>query len=134
MMRTKIRLLPLLALLVLPLAHADNVDNMLKGYQTQGAGNFSAANGKAMWSQKFNPAGSDKARSCAACHGEKLTQSGKHVRTGKTIKPMAPSVNAKRFTDQAKVEKWFKRNCRWTLGRECSPQEKGDFLSYLRTQ
>ncbi|TBR21868.1 MAG: DUF1924 domain-containing protein, partial [Candidatus Nitrosotenuis sp.] len=29
------------------------------------------------------------------------------------------------------VEKWFKRNCKETLERECTPQEKGDFLAYL---
>ena len=56
------------------------------------------------------------------------------TKTGKVIDPMAPSVNPKRFTDAKEIEKWFKRNCTWTVGRECTPQEKGDFLSYLRTQ
>jgi hypothetical protein len=120
-------------LLVAPLALAGTVDDKLKEYQAQGASNFSAANGKAMWTQQHNPPGSDKARSCSTCHGENLTQPGKHIRTGKAIEPMAPSVNPQRFTDAAKIDKWFKRNCTWTLGRECSPQEKGDFLSYLRT-
>ncbi|MEG7525318.1 MAG: DUF1924 domain-containing protein [Chromatiales bacterium] len=57
-----------------------------------------------------------------------------HIRTGKVIEPLAPSVNPKRFTDQRKVEKWFIRNCKWTLGRECSSQEKGDLLVYLLSQ
>jgi hypothetical protein len=47
---------------------------------------------------------------------------------------MAPSVNAARLTDQAKIVKWLHRNCKWTLGRECTPQEKGDFLTYIRSR
>ena len=42
---------------------------------------------------------------------------------------MAVSVNPKRLSDPAKVEKWFGRNCRWTLGRDCTPQEKADFVA-----
>ena len=57
-----------------------------------------------------------------------------HVCTGKSIELMAPSVNPKRLTDSRLIEKWFKRNCKWTLGRECTPQEKGDLLVYLQTQ
>jgi hypothetical protein len=72
-------------------------------------------------------------RSCASCHTSDPRNPGKHVTTGKAIKPMAPSVNARRFTDTKKIEKWFKRNCRWTLGRECNAQEKADLLSYLQT-
>jgi len=133
-MRTIVKLIPVLALIGMPMAHADAVDNLLKGYQAQGAGNFSAEKGKAMWSQQFNPPGSDRARSCAMCHGENLKLAGKHAKTGKPIEPLAPSVNPKRFTDAAEIEKWFKRNCTWTTGRECTPQEKGDFLTYLRKQ
>ncbi|MEA3244387.1 MAG: DUF1924 domain-containing protein, partial [Pseudomonadota bacterium] len=33
--------------------------------------------------------------------------------------------------DGKKIEKWFKRNCKWTLGRECTAQEKADFLAYI---
>ena len=47
---------------------------------------------------------------------------------------MAASVTPKRYTDPAKVEKWFKRNCREVLGRECTVQEKGDWLSYMLSQ
>jgi hypothetical protein len=42
---------------------------------------------------------------------------------------LAPSAQSDRFSDPEKVEKWFKRNCTW--GRECTAQEKGDFLAYL---
>jgi hypothetical protein len=46
---------------------------------------------------------------------------------------MAPAANAERFTDTAKVEKWFKRNCNDVLDRACTPQEKGDVITYLLT-
>jgi hypothetical protein len=56
------------------------------------------------------------------------------VKTGKRIEPMAVSVNPQRLGDMAKIEKWFRRNCKWTLGRACTAQEKGDLLSFLRQQ
>lgn len=56
---------------------------------------------------------------------------GKHSVTGKPIDPLAPAANPERFTNPAKVEKWFKRNCKDVLKRECTPQEKGDVLTYL---
>ena len=49
---------------------------------------------------------------CHACHGADPRQSGKHVVTGKTIAPMAVSANPERFTNEAKIEKWFRRNCK----------------------
>lgn len=44
---------------------------------------------------------------------------------------MAASVDAKRYTDPADVEKWFKRNCADVLSRECTPTEKSELLAYL---
>ena len=111
---------------------ADAVGELQSRFRAQGAGPFDAAAGEALWNRKFTNSGSD--RSCAGCHTTDLRQPGRHVRTGKTIKPMAPSVNPQRLRDAAKVEKWFTRNCKWTLGRECTPQEKGDFLSFLAGQ
>src|SRR5574339_110132 len=128
MMRTMLKMVPLLALLALPVAQADTVDDVLKGYQSQGAANFSAEKGKAMWTEKHASKEGGPERSCSTCHGENLTMTGKHAKTGKPIEPMAPSANPKRLTDVKEIEKWFKRNCTWTLGRECTPQEKGDFL------
>ena len=69
--------------------------------------------------------------SCASCHGTPPTSSGKHASTGKSIAPLAPSFNAKAFTNTAKVEKWFRRNCKDVLARECSAAEKADVLAYL---
>jgi hypothetical protein len=56
---------------------------------------------------------------------------GRHVVTSKAIQPLAPSANPNRFQDRARVEKWFKRNCNDTVGRECTSAEKADVLAYL---
>lgn len=69
--------------------------------------------------------------SCASCHGNPPTAAGKHASTGKTIDPLAPSANPAAFTDAAKVDKWFRRNCKDVLQRECSAAEKADLLAYL---
>ncbi len=69
--------------------------------------------------------------SCASCHGSPPNKPGKHASTGKFIDPMAPAVNPKAFTDTAKVDKWFRRNCKDVLQRECSAAEKADVLAYL---
>jgi cytochrome c peroxidase len=69
--------------------------------------------------------------SCVSCHTPDARAAGKHVRTGKMIEPLAPSANPARFTDEAKAEKWFRRNCRDVFGRECSVAEKADFVRYL---
>lgn len=71
--------------------------------------------------------------SCASCHGAAPTQAGRHTATGKSIAALAPAFNPERFTDPAKVEKWFKRNCRDVLGRECSAAEKADVMAWLVT-
>jgi len=92
---------------------------------------FSAERGKALWNQSQTVSG--QSRSCSSCHTADPRSEGKHVGTGKAIKPMAPSVNPARFADQKKVDKWFKRNCKWTLGRVCSEQEKGDVIEYMKT-
>jgi cytochrome c peroxidase len=83
--------------------------------------------------EKFFTSKHGKDWSCATCHNAPPTNDGKHASTDKTIAPLAPSFNAKRFTDEAKVNKWFKRNCNDVLSRECSPLEKADTLAYLNT-
>ena len=70
---------------------------------------------------------------CASCHGAPPTQAGKHAATGKPISALAPAFNPERFTDPAKVEKWFRRNCNDVVGRECSAGEKADVLAWLTT-
>ena len=71
--------------------------------------------------------------SCASCHGTPPTAQGKHASTGKSITPLAPAFNPKAFTDTAKVDKWFRRNCKDVLSRECSAGEKADVLAYLNS-
>lgn len=68
--------------------------------------------------------------SCASCHTANPKQPGQ-TRVGKRIEPLAPTANPQRFSDAAKVEKWFRRNCQDVLQRECSAQEKGDFILWL---
>jgi mono/diheme cytochrome c family protein len=69
--------------------------------------------------------------SCSSCHGAVPVQAGKHAGTGKPIGALASAANAERFTDPAKVEKWFRRNCNDVMGRECTPAEKADVLAWL---
>ena len=110
------------------------VSGLLKQYQNEGVNQFNAEKGKQLWQQKHLNSKKQKQRSCQDCHGHDLSQNGKHVRTGKLIKPMAPSANPKRLSDSKKIEKWFKRNCKWTFGRICTPQEKAHFLTFLQGQ
>jgi len=122
----------LLATAVTGLAHADSAA-LLQQYAQQGASTPSAQRGQAMWQQTFAASGEFSERSCASCHTSDLARAGKHVKTGKAIEPMSPRVNPARLSDNRKVEKWLLRNCKWTLGRECSVQEKADFLAYIKT-
>lgn len=115
-------------------ASATALTDLLQQYQKQGAQQFDAQAGKTLWTHSFGVSSEGKDRRCATCHTEDLRQTGKHMKTGKSIEPLAPSVNTKRLTDVAEIEKWLKRNCEWTLGRECSAQEKGDFLSFISMQ
>ncbi|MDQ6991696.1 MAG: DUF1924 domain-containing protein [Mariprofundaceae bacterium] len=121
-----------------PAAMAENlIPEMLKTYQVDGAKNFDAKAGEALWHKEYAaPEGAEntKNRSCQACHGVDLSKSGEHIRTGKVIDPMALSVNPQRFSEAKKIRKWFRRNCKWVMGRVCTAQEKGDILTYLQQQ
>jgi hypothetical protein len=96
---------------------------------------YEAKSGKALASrgEQFFNAKHGKEWSCASCHESPPNHDTKHIVTGKLIKPLSPFHNAARFSDLAKAEKWFKRNCNDVLGRECSTQEKADVLSWLIT-
>jgi hypothetical protein len=114
-------------------ARADAVSELLTQYQAAGARQFSAKAGFELWGQSY-PAKDGGMRSCASCHTADPRASGKHAVTGKAIDPLAPSVNPRRLTERRQIEKWLGRNCKWTLGRDCAPQEKGDLLSFIRSQ
>jgi len=104
--------------------------NLYKGTENL---SFNATRGKTLWNNtRVDEDG--KERTCHTCHTKDLTQIGKHIKTEKEIDPMALSVNKKRFSKLKKIKKWFKRNCKWTFGRECTSQEKGDILTFLSLQ
>ncbi len=127
-----LRCIPLLlALAPIGSVFADEatIQQLLKNYSAQGVTSVNKEAGKEMWEKEFSTKG--ESRSCVSCHTKDLNADGKHVNTNKVIKPMSPTVNPKRITKVRKVEKWFKRNCKWTIGRECSAQEKVDYLAYI---
>ncbi len=134
----KIGMMVLCLLWGAPSVMAENmIPSMLQSYQAAGAGHFSAQAGEKFWTTSHAaPEGAEnpKPRNCQTCHGVDLRKSGEHIRTGKVIDPMALSVNPQRFSDAKKIKKWFRRNCKWVVGRVCTPQEKGDILTYLQQQ
>lgn len=106
---------------------ATTPQDLLKYYETQ-SGKANLTRGEHFFNAKHG-----KEWSCASCHENPPNHDTKHIVTGKVIKPLAPSANSIRFTDEAKAEKWFKRNCNDVLGRDCFAQEKADVLSWLMT-
>lgn len=124
-MRTFTLLLGLMA--VVPV-HADTPQQILDGLVAQ-AGPASAARGEQLFRAKSNAGRS--AESCSSCHTENPKAAGQHVKTHKAIDPIAPVAQRDRFTDPAKVEKWFKRNCQEVLARACTAQEKADFTAFM---
>lgn len=132
MTNTRRILLSVATTLISSLAIAQTPAQMLKEFerearQTDSAFQaFSAARGETFFR---TPHGGEW--SCANCHTDQPVRPGRHARTGKSIAPLAPGANPRRFTDPAKVEKWFKRNCNDVLSRPCTPAEKGDVLTWL---
>ncbi|MBU6486705.1 MAG: DUF1924 domain-containing protein [Burkholderiales bacterium] len=101
---------------------------MLSDYAAKAGAAPSPARGQAFFTTRHG-----REWACATCHGATPTGNGQHAATGKTIAPLAPAFNPERFTDAAKTEKWFRRNCGDVVGRECSALEKADILSWLMT-
>lgn len=90
---------------------------------------FSVQRGSQLWNSTHTEGNIDTP-SCTTCHTKDATAQGM-TRALKPIAPMAVSRTPDRFTDPEKVEKWFLRNCNTVLGRQCTPTEKGDVISYL---
>ena len=115
--------------------HAGGVDELINHYaiqaqsKTSSFAGFDSNRGKDLYLKKF--AGGKNTPSCTSCHTSNPTQTGE-TRAGKAIEPMAVSVNPKRYQTLKKAEKWFRRNCKSVLGRECTTIEKGDFLTFMK--
>ena len=108
-------------------------DALLAKYKAEGVSKTDAAKAKADWTKEVK--GEDgEMMSCSKCHGTDFSKAGEHHKTHKKIEPMSHRVNAERFTDEKKIEKWFKRNCKDIWGRECTAQEKADFLTFFLAQ
>lgn len=86
----------------------------------------SAARGRELFTRRH---GGDW--SCSTCHTVDPRAAGRHTVTGRPIQPLAPEANPARLSDARKVEKWFTRNCRDVLQRECTPGEKADVIAWL---
>lgn len=123
-------LLNLCCLFAMPAKASPASDAEFAQFKTEGAGNFSAEQGKKYWNTVTVNKNGEK-RACITCHGTDPKKSGQHATTQKIIEPMSSTVNPERFTDIKKMDKWFKRNCEWAWARECTAQEKGDILKYL---
>jgi hypothetical protein len=128
--------IPFIMLLILSAitAQAASPAELLSGFRVEAARQVagfqpSAQRGAEFYARNFVV--SAKMPACTSCHTDNPAQAGRHVVTDKSIKPLAPAANAERFSDPAKVEKWFKRNCTEVVGRECSSAEKADFVAYL---
>jgi hypothetical protein len=134
-MRTALFLLP--ALFAAPYTasvQAASPAELMAGYsqeasRQQAGFTPSAQRGGAFYSRQFGV--SAKMPACTSCHTDNPAQAGRHVVTDKPIKPLAPAANAERFTDLAKADKWFGRNCKEVVGRDCTAAEKADFVAFL---
>lgn len=114
------------AMVVTPSIAATTARELQSSFSAQAAAPAVPARG-----QDFFVARHGREWSCASCHGAQPTQPGRHAATGKPILPLAPAANPERFSDPAKVDKWFRRNCNDVVGRECTAGEKADLLAWL---
>jgi hypothetical protein len=115
-----------------PPADAQTADDLLRTLDTAARAQepafagFSAERGRAFFNGRHG-----QEWSCSTCHTSDPRGAGRHAVTGKAIEPLAPVANAARLTDRGKVDKWFRRNCKDVLARECSAAERGDVVAYL---
>jgi len=127
--------LALLGLLFSVNVLAATPQELLKQYEVQAKAEnpafsgFSADRGASFFRTERAHSNGQKV-SCSTCHTSDPRNQGK-TRANKIIEPIAPITNPQRFTDAAKVEKWFGRNCKDVLERACTAQEKGDYIQYL---
>jgi mono/diheme cytochrome c family protein len=94
---------------------------------------FDAARGRALYLGPHT-GGNPNLNACAVCHTKDPKQIGTHFESKRDIEPMAVSVTPDRFLNEKTVEKRFARKCVEVLGRSCTAQEKGDFITFLMQQ
>jgi hypothetical protein len=123
------RLLLTLVWAVAAPAAAEEPQRILAVLMAEAGGKASPMQGEKLFRGKFS--GGKSAASCTDCHGDDPKLPGRHNQTHKVIAPLAPVVQGDRFSDAAKVEKWFRRNCPEVMGRACTPREKADFTAYM---
>lgn len=108
------------------IASAATPSDILGGYVAQAGSPANPERGRQLFVNRHG-----QQWACASCHGATPIRQGEHAATGKQIAPLAPAFNPERFTDAAKAEKWFRRNCKDVLARECTAAEKADVLAWL---
>jgi hypothetical protein len=131
-------LIIVLACTLAPATAGESAQSLLDFYANEakasdpGFSRFSAERGEHLFKTNFST-GKPDTPSCTTCHTTDPRKTGQ-TRAGKDIEPMAASANSKRYSEQAKTEKWFGRNCNNVLGRECTATEKGDFITFMLAQ
>lgn len=126
----------LLAALFLNLSFASVVDGYLDSLKQEvlkenpNFSGFDSKRGEEIFTSK-HIGKKGKEISCTTCHTVNLNNSGENTFTGKTIEPLSPKANPKRFTDVKEIEKWMKRNFNDVYNREGTALEKGDVTTYI---
>ncbi len=120
-------------------ASVANAEKLVMIYSTQAKGanpayaGASAEEGKAFFNRSVKTK-SGKEMACASCHTANPADNGKHAVTRKSIKPLSPVVNAKRFADFDKVEAKFTQHCVDIIGNDCTAAEKANYITYVLTE
>lgn len=140
MKKTNLLLAALLSLAAVSAnASVSNAEKMVMIYSTQAKQanpeytGPTVADGKAFFNRKIK-LGNGKETACASCHTANPADNGKHIVTGKAIKPLSPAVNEKRFADFDKVEAKFTQHCHDIIGSDCTAAEKASYITYLLTE
>jgi cytochrome b len=108
--------------------------DLLREYETQARraapafSGFSAEAGHKLYVATFTVDG--QSASCSSCHTPDPRRVGR-TPAGKVVEPLSPTANRARLTDRREVEKWFTRNCKQVMGRECTAEEKGNFVTWM---
>jgi cytochrome c5 len=109
-------------------AHAATPQDLLAGYVAQSGTPAAAARGEKFFAQTHG-----REWSCSSCHGARAHRPASTPPPASRSTRWRRRATPQRFTDPAKTEKWFRRNCNDVLGRECSAGEKADVLAWLST-